>query len=208
MITNSNQFKISSKIIPDLIKATNELTISPIAKRFKKQKGFDLSNFSLVFRSNYQPKLKFQIRYDDDFVSDKDTNTVKLHRFSKQDDEEMLLHGTVKDFQTWVMSDVIPSYQQKLLKFVDNVDKSREISFCTLQQILANKKLASDFIQLGTQLELLQIYRKDVKFENLIYALLSFIYDYTETRPQYEDEEFAYELDNAILLLSWEIKKN
>lgn len=56
-------------------------------------------------------------------------------------------------------------------------------------------------------MELLQIYRKDVKFENLIYALLLFIYDYTETRPRYEDEEFAYELDNAILLLSWEIKE-
>lgn len=191
------------KTVEKLVKATNNLNNSPIVEYFKNVKYFDLNNFSLIFNRDTE---KFLLRYNSEFVFNNDNNKIKIHRFSEMDDQQMLLHGTVEDFQNWMQTTVVPSYQQNLSEFVDKtMNKFNELKLMKLAEFFKDNDLMKYYIPLGHQLASLQISWCDVDFTDVIYALVLYIFMFTKTGKQPENN-FAIGIDNAMLILKFTVE--
>lgn len=153
-----NQEKLENKTVKTLITATEKLTESPIVEYFYKNLDEipSLIGYQLMFDTGTE-KFSLMRRMLDYNVTDKTKNEIVLHIFTIKDNQAKLINGPVKNFQDWMIETVIPSYQNRLLEFVDGVDQTRELSCDGLCQVRADKKLVTDFANLGSQLSELKI---------------------------------------------------
>lgn len=206
MITN-NQEKLENKTVKTLIAVTEKLTESPIVEYFYNNSDTNpsLTGYQLIFDTGTE-KFSLMRRMLDYNVTDKTKNEIVLHIFTIKDNQTKLINGPVKNFQDWMIEIVIPQYQNRLLEFVDGIDQTRELSCDGLCQVKADKKLVTDFANLGSQLSELKISWRDMKISTVLYVMIFKIKNYTSIMSC-PDTDFLPNIDNVVQVVKWTIEE-
>lgn len=207
MITK-NQETIKNETVKKLIESTEKLKESPVVEYFYNyiDKNPNLTGYRLMFNTKTE-EFSIHFGFVDYEVTDKNQDDIMLHIFVGEDNQAKLINGPVKNFQEWMMSEIIPSYQNRLLEFVDGIDQSWKLSCDGLCRVRADKKLVIDFAKLGTQLADLTISWRDMKFSTLLYAMIFKIYNYTSVMSC-PDTDYLPNIDNIVSAVRWAIKEN